>query len=319
MSRKLDNEILERLKDEVLKKDRELEEREVHNSTKEALAEMTSLSRAEVDKMYKKLSADAHAQQRKRNTIFAIIIGVLLIAGLILVKKLMFPPPPARSFTEEFNDTENGWDIFNQYQLNARIEDGFYKFETFEKTGYLRNDPYSVDLPANYNITVKTQWKKGSKSDNYGIQIGGAGTNFGYFYIRQNKTARYGFRINKQWASNITEKECPTFKQGEKSFNTIKVAVRGEKFKFYVNNELLYFGHMEILKAHSIKLVCGGTQEVYFDYIRISEPGKSKPIFEDKFDTPLKGWNPKIELEKKSKVENTFLQQIPMAIATGQT
>jgi len=302
MSKKIDDKILEQLKDQVILKDRELEKKQVHESTKEALAEMTSLSRNEVDKLYSKLRDDAYKSQRKRNVIFGVIIGVLVIAGLVIANKIFNPPPPPQVFTENFDDTQNGWDNFNAFDVKKEILDGYLKFETFEKDGYIRDAYNAFDFPRNYDLVMKTDWQGGSTSESYGLHLTAANGDFGYFFIRQDGKARYGFKKEKKWVTDTGAKAVENFNLRSDVSNILKVAVRGNRFKYFVNDELIYESSMLGLKMTGLKVVCGSTQQVNFDYIRVTKPNSSQYIYQEEFEDNSKGWNTKTILKKKSEI-----------------
>lgn len=66
MGQKKNEKILELLRKRVIAKDRQLENLAYREATKEALSEMTSLSDAEVEKIYLQVKLEVEEREKKR-------------------------------------------------------------------------------------------------------------------------------------------------------------------------------------------------------------------------------------------------------------
>jgi len=105
--------ILEKLKQKVFEKDEELKnhqnDQSVREATKEALAEMTSLEKEDVHKLYEKIRREEYAnferkqlsKKTKRKTIY-LVVFVLGLISVSVAYYFLRPEPVLFSYTEDF-------------------------------------------------------------------------------------------------------------------------------------------------------------------------------------------------------------------------
>jgi hypothetical protein len=98
--------------------------------------------------------------------------------------------------------------------------------------------------------------------------------------------------INDDWKNNVA-------KSGKNQTNVQKIEVRGNSFKYYVNDNLIKEGGIN-LDIKNIALRGCGEQVVAFNSIKITDAKTKDIVFEENFNNEPGIWEPKKEYDVDS-------------------
>jgi len=307
VNKKNEEKILEELRKRVLEKDKELQERSetssIINSNKDALAEMTNLSRTDVDAIEKQIRAELQLEvkkSQKRRTwyiIAAVVVG--FIAFRIIMKKLnQEPEVPPYHFVESFDNNNNAWDIFNTFDVKRNIENGSYTF-VGNKDEWCYWDNFEIQLPQDYSIEMKSKWRRGA-FDEFGLMLMESSNNYYTFVVRADGNTAHAIYRNPDWLKRNSWKPV-AFKNNEEV--TQKIEVRGSNFSHYVAGKLYHSGKIEGLEIKEIALRVCDKQTIDFLEIQVKNIATGEILFSDKFDESSANWDEKQSNIKESKLE----------------
>ncbi len=297
MSKHTDKKILDLLKQRVLDRDKELEQLEYHKATKEALVEMTALSKTEVDALYNQVKTEVLVEQRKKRTRIIWISVVAAVIVLIAVPKIIKNSTPPEEFAENFDDNSNSWSFSNKTGTGYYLQNGQFVMDVSKETTKIDYIDHAIQLPEKYTITIDAS-KLSGLVESFGIYIGANSNNFGYFFIRSTGTARCGFSIKSEWQDNPDWFESEAVLKGENVVNRIQVTVSGNSFEFFVNGKSLGKGEMYGLKPTQYSIAVGGIQKIAFDNLKIINDADKSVVYENDFSKPDAPWIEKANLIK---------------------
>jgi len=302
MNRKLEEKILDEIRKRVLEKDSELKEQEedklIRDSNIEALTELTNLSKKEVENIAKSVRTEVQEAVKKQRKKY-INIGIA-ISVLILIFAIIFWPEAKLKeiiVEDEFSNNDYNWDIYNDFKYKKNIKDGYYYMET-NVDDWCYWDNVNVDFPKNYDVLLTSLWKYG-KFESYGLALSNDNDNYCTFQIRADGTAAYGKVINDKWVYEGTWKNKKANTSETKKPNIQLVEVRNNKFKYYVNNNLVEEGEID-LNFKNICIRACGKQLVAFDNLKIINSDNKKIVFEDNFENASTKWSPSEKIIKQS-------------------
>ncbi len=292
MKKKLEDKILEEIRNKVIEKDldrkNEKEISEMRDANIEALTELTSLSRKEVEKIADDVKRDFLFNQKKKQKRLNGIIALCVISAIILF--FIFKPKPElkiRLVEDDFSENNNEWYLFNSYNYRRYINENKYIIET-NKKDWCYWDNVQIDFPKNYDVEVKSTWLNG-KYDSYGIALHKSNTDYYAFTIRGDGGVSFCKVVEKNWIIDDGWKPDMA-KKGKKQSNTQKIEVRGGEFKYFVNNNLIRSGIIE-MEIGNLALRCCGEQQIGFEYVKIINTDTKKVVFEDDFTSPSDNWD----------------------------
>lgn len=308
MNKKNEKKVLEELRKRVLEKDRQLQERSERSnlvdSNKEALAEMTDLSRKEVDKIEKQIRAELQEKVKKDNKRRTWIITAVIIVGFIAFRVVMkeinkVPPPPPFHFIETFDNNNNSWDIYNSFELKRNIKNGAYSFVA-NKSDWCHWDDIELELPNSYSVKLTMKRKRG-KFGEYGLMLMNNSNNYNTFVVRADGKATGAVYRNKEW---ITHNSWNPINFDAKELTTQKIEVKASNYKYYVNDELFKEGKIIGLDVKKIGLRICDKQSVDFLDLQVTNLKTGKLVFSDDFEKNSSNWDEKQDLTKESKIEH---------------
>lgn len=310
MNKKNEQKILEELRKRVIEKDRELQERtersNLIDSNKEALVEMTNLSRNDVDAIEKQIRAEMQVKSAKANKRNAWIVVISIVVGLIISKIVINklneePPIPPMHFVEKFDNNNNKWDIFNEFEIKRQIENGYYTFHA-NKTDWCFWDDIEIDFPNEYSIKLVSKWNRGTY-DEYGLMLMESIDNFYTFVIRADGNTAQAIYQSAAW-TKLNEWKNVGFSQKNEVVQEIKV--NNNHFAHYVNGILVHEGTFQNTKMTAFALRICDKQSVNFNSIEVKNTQTGKVLFSDDFEqkTANSMWEEKDKTLKESKFEN---------------
>jgi hypothetical protein len=165
----------------------------------------------------------------------------------------------------------------NRRWINSRGSyDFFYNDEFLFRTGEggCENEIIKspLDLPRDFDIELVSTWKSGIASNEYGILIGSDENNFNHFGISgYGQAVVRPIRNNEVSSDLIAWTNVPAVKNYGAAPNRLRVEVRGDTWKYYVNDA--YIGPiMNTMKVNKYIIglrVCTG-QTIAFEQLKIS-------------------------------------------------
>ncbi len=288
MKKKMEERILDEIRQRVIAEDRELkenrEEGEIKKANFEVLAEMTSLSRDEVEEIARTVKAELleKGKKRKKKIVYAVVavFVVLLIA-------FIFRPGSEVTVVETFDDNRNTWSFSNSFEYKSYFEPNVYVFEC-NKEGKCLIDEIAINYPKNFDVLLSSQWLQG-QFDSYGLSINKNMSNYFTFFIRSDGSASTGKVKDGEWVLLPSWQSGKVRTKEADYINVQRVEVRGSHYKFYVNDKFVEEGAIDMqLKSFTLQ-VCG-FQKVAFSELMIINADNNEVIFEENFENPSEIW-----------------------------
>jgi hypothetical protein len=306
MNKRKEEKILDEIRRRALEADRKRREKNEHEDELDVhldvLDEMTDLSRKEIEEIERTVRKEHLLKQQKNKKI-------LLYSGLAFLLLLSFAYsiyrsliPQAEIVTEEtFDNNANSWGIFDEFEYRRTYKNGVYVFET-NVDGWCYWDDVKIEYPQNYDIEVHSQWL-GGLYGSYGFSILESDNVFLAFNIKGDGGAAYGKVVDGEW---VIDKSYLLGKANtaEKNFENVQVVkVRNRKFQYFVNNQMVYEGDMDIM-AKNVGIRSCGEQQIAFKKILITNADNHSIIFDDDFSAQKSGWNAYESLVKRTSFQN---------------
>lgn len=316
MNKKQEAKILDRLRKKVIEKDMQLQQQErekkfdVRETTKEVLAEMTVLDRREVDEIENQIREEVRIERERRNKNIQRALTVLLVTVIGFGIYFSIQSHNFKNkfrLVETFSDNKNNWDVFESYTNHRYIENGNLYFTT-------GNEDWNywvlqkISLPSQYTVEAKSTWLKG-KFDEYGIVLFVSGDNYASFQLHGDGTAR---AIRKQgedsWPIQDNYKSGMGLQGDGETSNLQRVEVNGNRFRYFVNDQLVSENTITEFPADKIGFLVGGEQSIAFDYLTVKQGNRT--LFNEDFSDNEKHWEMKKDFEKLSYLQdNTYVFQ----------
>lgn len=309
MSKKYEQKIEAEIRRRVLEKDRELEEKQQdragQEATLEALAEITALSREEVEKIAQTVRQEFEAKRLKRSKIintFTLIVGIIvcIIGFCSIINRL--GRPPGMTLIETFDNRAKGWTEGEFYDHRYFIQNGKYVLD-HQKEGWCNWDYIPINFPQDIAIEVTSIWKKG-KYDEYGILLTMDNSTYYSFQLRGDGAASYAARINKEWKVNANWLKSRAHPGDGETSNVQRLEIstnptdKSQNFKYLINSQLFAQGYLKDLTIKNLALSCCGNQTVAFDHIAIMDLQTNQSLLEESFEHPLADWKPDTSLNR---------------------
>lgn len=130
-----------------------------------------------------------------------------------------------------------------------------------------------TDLPANFDITFRSEWKKGEKDRPYGLILGNSDNNKYFFYTTTNgKSGIEGTSNGTNEVSEISNQNAYSPDKLNKK-NDYKIEVRNKKATYYLNNIKIgtFDLNANLSKACFVGFMVKDKQKVRFDMLEIIE------------------------------------------------
>jgi hypothetical protein len=305
MKRKHEEKILAEIRNRVIEKDQqrhtEKEIQEMREANIEALTELTSLSREEVIRISEEVKRDEILKRDKRQRLIG-IFSVLAIVAAIIAFFVLRPEPEINKRTVE--DTFSGnlfnWQLSDKFTYDRKFENNQYVFET-KTDGWCYWDGLTVELPANCDIIVGSNWISG-KYSTFGFGLFKSSQNYFAFSVRGDGGVTFGKKVDSKWV--IDDPVKPNIaNKGAGQTNVQKVEIRNKKFTYFVNGKMVRTGDTD-MEFNALNLICCGEQKVAFDYVKIVNSDNQQIVLEQDFSSPSDKWAPKKSFTYSSMIED---------------
>jgi len=265
--------LLEELRKRVLKKDSDIklrhDEEDMEEATKEALIEMTELSKKEINDIEKDILHEFNTKQKKSNfQLKIIIISIVIISPFLYYYLIPYQFNNKLVFEENFNDNKNHWFLFGDEKSSSKIENGQYIFKT-NIPGNCNWSTMRTKLRNHSKIALKSTWLSG-EDYYYGLILEQDRVNYYAFELRKNGTACFILQedgMNVIFIDNI--------ETGITNIDNIlveqTVLIKGNKLEYYVNDKLVLTEKHSLSPINSVGLRVCGSQTVAFDKLEVWE------------------------------------------------
>ncbi|MGD1842858.1 MAG: hypothetical protein ACFB0B_18470 [Thermonemataceae bacterium] len=312
MGRKLEDKILKKLKRRVLEKDQDLQNKQeqfdIIDSTKEALVELTSLSRKEIDQLEREIREEELTQQRKKRKV---VLNIAKVVGVIVlgVGVFIYIQQNKIHLIETFDNNDRAWPVFEEVAHERRLENNSYLLNT-HTPNWCFFDYIKVDFPTSYTVELASTWKRG-KYEDHGLILLANPELYRSFNLYSDGYTKTSVYYGDRYVVN-TKKEIAAIERGNgKNQNIQRVSVRGDNFRYEVNGKLSLtgeFNYLEDIKYVGLR-VCD-VQVVAFDYIKVTNDQTGEVIFFDDFknekfvknDALKTGWSTESSIKKKGTI-----------------
>lgn len=299
MGKTKEEKILEEIRRRVLARDESLqqrqEEEQIRDATRESLANLTTLSREEVDAI-----ADAVRKEyrKKSRMILFSVLGIFLVlcfSGAIIAYQ-WFAEKQVNTLVETFDNNRMQWFEGKQFTYNRYIEDGKYIIEA-NKDEWCFWDDIPVNLPRTYTLEVTTTWMDG-RYGGYGLMLMQDDDNCLDFRVRADGAATMISWVDdemttlKSWTDNVAASGGKGLK------NVLKYEVTPTEYLCSVNGNLFYKAPLPEFDLQSVGIRCCGFQQVAFDDLKVTNTVSGIVVLNETFDSLLAGWGPKNDIEK---------------------
>ncbi|PID89523.1 MAG: hypothetical protein CSB01_01720 [Bacteroidia bacterium] len=292
MNKNTEKKILEELKKRVLERDKELrshkDDENIKEATKEALTEMTILSRKEVDEIERKINAEIKAENKRKQKIRQKIIGVVAVV-LLIIANVFFNKEEKMKIVETFDTREGGWDEYEKFEYKREMKDGKYFIEN-DKDGMCAWDYIDIDFPQEYCLELHSKWEDGNY-DAYGMVLLESVENYFYFEVRGDGSALVNYKSNGKWTNQYAW-ESNVFESGKKDI-TQKLEVKGNFYRYYVNGKLFQEGNLRNYRMKQVGMMVCGKQKIGFESLVLTRMQRGKmqeEILNESFANTEAGW-----------------------------
>lgn len=295
MSRdELEQRILDRLKEAVFEKDQELkehkDEKQVREATKEALAQMTALDNADVEKLYQLIKQEEYAREearsaarKKRIQIVVAILGLVGMVGAYFAYQHFKPKPVYFTFSQTFDNPDSTAFLdVAEVKFDRRIEGGSYVYQVYMDDWCYWNGGPKLSLPESYTITANSRWRKGANGS-YGIALIRKSEDHMSFLL--SKPDKAGVSVYEDdeysvsdWDSKIFDPEVDNHQQ--------RIVVNQGRYQYFVNEKLIREGEMPDMEFTYVGFRSCDIQTVAFDDITIKNNRTGEILLEEDFENP---------------------------------
>lgn len=291
----LEKRILERLKEQVFDKDEELKnhqnDKSVREATKEALAEMTSLNKDDVDNLYQKIKQEEVEKTRKEQSAKKVNtnrlymgIFILVVVGISSAYYFFAPKPILFSYTEDFEAESSIFIDVESYNYKKSIENGEFIYESsIDEWCYWNSSP-KIKFPKNYTIIAKSNWKTGSYSM-YGLNLINDNENYMIFSLNKEGKSNIAVRDNDKYTDNNWDSKIFTDKSNA---HTQRIEVKNDKYEYYLDDNFVRKGNLAPFELNNIGFRLCDHQTVGFEEISLKNNDTGEYIIQESFDNTSK-------------------------------
>lgn len=300
--------ILEKLVEETLLRDFQLQERQEEmkweDSQIQALSEMTQFNEIEIKKILLETKKTILEKKKKQQSniwfsvaTFLLIIGIfyffiglfglgglhglyaiiiLILAGSVYALTRYFQ---REIIIDKFDGTGYRWSQTEDRKVKSwQSLEGYY----FQSFGKCYSDKYTPDIPTSFIAELKCRWQAGEYEE-YGLLISfgeklnlrfiltGKGNASACIYDRKKKD----FIDNFSWKRNIVNTGKTDY------LHTLKVQKIEDKVSFWVNQDLIEEFTFDQGKPDYFSIRSCGDQTVLFKDLKITDLEKNELFYED--------------------------------------
>jgi hypothetical protein len=303
VSKRSEERILAEIRRRVLARDASLQNRaetlQTRAATREALAEITALSREEVDQIADEVRKAAK-QRQSRQRVLAALMFAALAGGLGFRLKDRLHPPPDIALEEPFDSNANGWIVGDEFTYRFTLTGGAYRLES-RRDNWCVWDDISISLPDPAVVEADAVWEGGTY-DPFGLMLIAPGDNQLIFQLRGDGAASFARKADGEFAANIGWSEGFAPESG--NAHRLRVEIGDGQWKYFANGKLYREGAMGGLKAEELGLRICGNQTVSFTGLRVIDPAASHPLLDEEFSRASTRWWPRSDVKRRQRIQH---------------
>lgn len=303
MSKRSEERILAEIRRRVLAKDATLQNRletdQTRAATREALTEMTALSREEVDQIADEVRKETKKRQSRRRVLGTLVFLALAgVPGSWLMDRLH--PPPDVALEEPFDSDANGWTVGDEFTYRFTLANGAYRLES-KRDNWCFWDDIPMTLPDPAVVELDAVWERG-KFEQFGLMFIAPEENQLVFQLRGDGAAGFGRKAADEWIANIGWSEGFSPESG--NAHRLRVEIGDGQWRYFANGKLFREGALDGLETQELGLRICGEQIVSFTGLRVSDPGRAQPLLEEDFSDAGAGWSPQSDIKRRQRLQN---------------
>jgi Caspase domain/Glucodextranase, domain B len=174
-------------------------------------------------------------------------------------------------FYDEFTNNINNWAVASDKDYNLKISSGKYYFEHKRTTGgWSSSIEKYIDETKDYEIETKILKISGIKNNGFGIMWGRKGSgNTLEFDIASNGLYSVDRSVNSKRNKLIKWTSSAYIKQGNYSYNTLKIRKQEGVIKFYINGNYVNQITNKTFLGNRIGFIIYDNQKIAIDYLKI--------------------------------------------------
>jgi len=175
-------------------------------------------------------------------------------------------------FSDNFNDNQNKWGIYNNKKASYIIYNGKYIMDIGDSLIYDSGIPVNIDTAKNYSISAIAMHTTGSDTYGFGLYFGASDignyyvfaiTANGYYRLCKSTPAAYTCVLN--WTASTA------IKTGSYVENKLQIIKSGATWKLMINDQLVTTVPSMPFMGNQIGFNTTATQRVEFDDLTVTQ------------------------------------------------
>ncbi len=305
MNIKLEEKILAEIRKRTFQKEQERTNLEHADAHREALSDITSLTKREVDRIADEVRLEFERKQLFSKKLKRIISALILLAA-VCGGLYWIAHRPSVVLEESFDQAANSeWSVRESFSYKFYMENSAYILEggMYKKCFH---DEIPITLPQRLRVEVKSVWING-KYDNYGFYFIGEKDDRGFFMLKADGTAAAAVKTEGEWKTKYNWKKGQAYKGDGSAMNIQRVDIYDGAFKYYANGKFVQKGDIDVNRFDKVGFMMCDKQKVAYKHLKITSldsSGQGETLMEDSFMNADAGWAPRVEKHKKMYFEN---------------
>ena len=146
---------------------------------------------------------------------------------------------------ETFDENVNDWQEYLKDYGMKLLYDGKYIMRYSKKDFFIWSTIEIPDLPLRYDVELVARFKTGSENAVYGLMLNQDKDNYNRFSISASGYATINMKKEGKWQSDVISNLGGFDNAEDPDLDRLKVEVRGEKYRFFVNDRLVKDGFVK--------------------------------------------------------------------------
>lgn len=198
----------------------------------------------------------------KKIICFFIIVGCTV--QLLFAQKTIF--------SENFNDNQNKWGIYNNKKASYIIYNGKYIMDIGDSLIYDSGVPVNIDTSKNFSITAIAMHTTGTDTYGFGLYFGAKDiSNYYVFAITANGYYRLCKSTPSAYTCVLNWTASAAIKTGSYVENKLQIVKDGNNWKLMINDQVVTTVPSMSFMGNQIGFNTTATQRVEFDDLTVTQ------------------------------------------------